>query len=77
MLRGSALYDLNSDKFASNSIGVGYVNDCLILGLNYVTNYSYGTGSPQLNHTIMLQLSLRTLGDSSVSQSVGATANTH
>lgn len=77
VLRGSALYDLNSGKFASNSIGVGYVNDCLILGLNYVTNYSYGTGSPQLNHTILLQLSLRTLGDSSVSQSVGATANTH
>jgi hypothetical protein len=32
---------------------------------------------PQLNHTIMLQLSLRTLGGTSVSQSVGANANTH
>ena len=77
VLRGSALYDLQNDKFASNSIGIGYVNDCLILGLNYATNYSYGTGSPQLNHTIMLQLSLRTLGDSSVSQGVGTNANSH
>ncbi|MFI4971444.1 MAG: LPS-assembly protein LptD [Hyphomicrobiales bacterium] len=77
VLRGSALYDLQTDKFASNSIGIGYVNDCLILGLNYATNYSYGTGSPQLNHTIMLQLSLRTLGDSSVSQAVGTNANSH
>jgi len=77
VLRGSALYDLESDKFASNSIGVAYVNDCLILGLNYVTNYSYGTGSPQLNHTILVQLSLRTLGDTSVSQNVGQNANSH
>jgi LPS-assembly protein len=77
VLRGSALYNLNSNQFVQNSLGIGYVNDCLILGLNYVTNYSYGTGTPQLNHTIMLQLSLRTLGDSSVSQSIGANQNTH
>ena len=77
VVRGSALYDLESEKFAANSIGVAYVNDCLILGLNYVTNYSYGTGSPQLNHTITVQLSLRTLGDTSVSQNVGPNANSH
>jgi len=47
------------------------------LGLNYVTNYSYGTGTPQLNHTIMLQLSLRTLGGTSVSQNVGVNSTTH
>ncbi len=75
VLHGSALYDLEADNFSQNSVGVAYVNDCLILGLNYLTNYSYGTGSPQLNHTIMLQLSLRTLGDTSVSQNVGSSAN--
>ncbi len=77
VVRGSELYDLESEKFVANSIGVAYVNDCLILGLNYVTNYSYGTGSPQLNHTITVQLSLRTLGDTSVSQNVGPNANSH
>ena len=77
VLRGSALYDLKANNFSQNSLGIGYVNDCLILGLNYVTNYTYGTGSPQLNHTIMLQLSLRTLGDTAVSQGVGTNANTH
>jgi len=77
VLRGAALYDLNSNKFVQNSLGIGYVNDCLILGLNYVTNYSYGTGTPQLNHTLMLQLSLRTLGGTSVSQNVGANSTTH
>jgi len=77
VLRGSILYDLKLNKLASDSIGVAYVNDCLILGLNYITSYSYGTGSPVLNNTVMLQLSLRTLGDSSVSQAVGPNANSH
>ena len=76
VLRGSALYDIEANNFASNSIGLGYIDDCLILGLNYVTSYSYGTG-PVLNHTIMLQMSLRTLGDTSVSQGIGTSAGTH
>ncbi len=73
VLRGSALYDVKNSKFASNMIGIGYIDDCLILGLNYITNYSYGTGAAVLNHTVMLQLSLRTLGTTSVSQAVGGT----
>ncbi len=75
VVRGSALYDLNSHKFAQNSLGLGYVDDCFILALNYVTSYSYGSGTPVLNHTILLQMSLRTLGDTSVSQNLGS--NTH
>jgi len=42
----------------------------LILGLNYITNYTY-SGNVQANHTVMLQLSLRTLGGTSVGQAVG------
>ena len=77
VLRGSALYDLVNKKFANNSIGIGYVDDCFILALNYVTSYSYGTGAPVLNHTVMLQMSLRTLGDTGVSQNLSGTQNTH
>jgi LPS-assembly protein len=73
VLRGSALYDIKNNKFASNMIGLSYIDDCLILGLNYATGYSYGTGTAVLNHTVMLQLSLRTLGSTSVSQAVGGT----
>jgi LPS-assembly protein len=76
VLRGSALYDIKAGKFASNSVGLGYIDDCLILALNYITNYTYGSGSPVLNHTVMLQLSLRTLGGTSVSQGVGGSGNT-
>ena len=38
--------------------------------MNYITSYTY-SGNPGVDHTIMLQLSLRTLGESSVSQGVG------
>ncbi len=67
LVRASALYDIENATFSSNSVGVAYIDDCFILGLNYITNYSYGTGSPVLNHTIMLQVSLRTLGGTAVS----------
>ena len=41
VLLGGARYDLNADKFDQTRIGLGYVDDCLILGLNYITNYTY------------------------------------
>jgi LPS-assembly protein len=74
ILLGSALYDLNAAKFAQTRVGIGYIDDCLILALNYVTSYTY-SGNVSNNHQIMLQLSLRTLGGTSVSQTVGAQAN--
>ena len=70
VLLGGARYDLNAGKFDQTRVGVGYVDDCLILGLNYITNYTY-SGNVQANHTIMLQISLRTLGGTSASQGVG------
>ena len=45
------------------------MDDCLILGLNYITNYTY-SGNPEADHRIMLQLSLRTLGETAVSTGV-------
>ncbi len=72
VLLGAARYDINAGKFDQTRIGLGYVDDCLILGLNYITNYTY-SGNVQANHTIMLQLSLRTLGGTSATQAVGRT----
>ena len=70
-LLGAARYDLNAAKFDQTRLGVGYIDDCLLLSLNYITNYTYGSGTPAINHTLMLQMVLRTLGGTSVSQSVG------
>lgn len=64
---GSALYDIDEKKFSQTRLGLGYIDDCLILAVNYITNYTY-SGNVSNNHTVMLQLSLRTLGGTSVSQ---------
>ncbi|MGB7256821.1 MAG: LPS-assembly protein LptD [Pseudolabrys sp.] len=72
VLSGAARYDINAGKFDQYRIGLGYVDDCLIFGVNYITSYSYDvTGSPVLDHQVMLQLTLRTLGGTAVSQNVG------
>jgi LPS-assembly protein len=70
VLLGGARYDLNAEKFDQTRLGIGYTDDCLILAVNYITNYIY-SGNVTSNHTIMLQLNLRTLGGTSVSQGVG------
>ena len=70
VLLGAARYDINANKFDQTRFGIGYVDDCLILALNYIKSYSYGTGTPSPNHTVMLQLNLRTLGGAAVSQGV-------
>jgi len=70
VLLGGARYDINAGKFDQTRLGIGYVDDCLILAVNYITNYVY-SGNVTSNHSIMLQLSLRTLGGTSVSQAVG------
>lgn len=71
VLQGAARYDLNARKFDQTRLGIGYIDECLILALNYITNYTY-SGNVSANHQIMLQLSLRTLGGTSVSQSVSS-----
>jgi LPS-assembly protein len=60
----AARYDLDADSFDQTRLGVGYLDDCLILALNYITSYTY-SGNPTRDHRLMLQLSLRTLGTTS------------
>jgi LPS-assembly protein len=71
MLLGAARYDLRANKVSQTQIGVGYIDDCLILALNYITDYAY-SGSVASNHTVMMQISLRTLGGNSGSTSPSA-----
>jgi len=60
---GSARYDVVNDQFDQTRLGLGYVDDCLILSLNWLTGYTYiGTTTPIRDNTFMLQFSLRTLG---------------
>ena len=62
ILLGSVRYDLAVHQFDTTRIGVGYVDDCLMLALNYFTSFTYTGTVPTPNNTVMLQFSLRTLG---------------
>jgi LPS-assembly protein len=81
---GSARYDITAGEFNQYRVGFGYIDDCLAFALNYITDYSYGF-SPNtntsiqagINHTVMLQLSLRTLGGTSFSQSINTSTPTN
>ena len=70
VVTGSAGYDLIAHQFNQTRVGLGYVDDCLMLAFNYVTGYAYnGTATPVQNTSFMLQLSLRTLGPDVLMQS--------
>ncbi len=62
---GSARYDIANDQFDQSRLGIGYVDDCFMLSVNWLTGYTYtavANSSPVRNSTVMLQFSLRTLG---------------
>jgi LPS-assembly protein len=68
---GGVRYDLLASQINETQIGVGYVDDCLIVAMNYITQFSYSS-TQQYNHTVLLQVSLRTLGGTSTSQGASA-----
>jgi LPS-assembly protein len=67
LLLGAARYDLRAEQISQTQIGVGYIDDCLILALNYIADYAY-SGSVSVNRSIMMQVSLRTLGGNTSTQ---------
>ena len=69
---GSARYDVANDLWDQTRLGVGYVDDCFMLSLNWLTGYTYTTTTPVRNSTVMLQFSLRTLGPDALAP-IGAT----
>jgi len=71
LLLGGVRYDLRAEQISETQIGVGYIDDCLILALNYVTEYAYNSNS-KFSSTVMFQVSLRTLGGSSFTTGASA-----
>jgi LPS-assembly protein len=66
---GAIRYDLIANTFDQTRFGLGYIDDCFMMSLNYVTDYTF-SGNAQTSHTILLQMSLRTLGGGGVGTSV-------
>ena len=62
---GSARYDIANDQIDQSRLGLGYVDDCFMLSVNWLTGYTYtaiANSTPVRDSTVMLQFSLRTLG---------------
>ncbi len=74
LLLGGLMYDLRNEKISAGNIGVGYIDDCLILALNYVRSYAYNSNSTY-NDTVMFQVTLRTIGGNTVTQGVSTSAD--
>jgi len=69
VVNGAARYDLHAEKVSQLRTGIGYIDDCFMMSLNYITDYTY-SGNVNANHSVMLQVSLRTLGGTNQSGSV-------
>jgi LPS-assembly protein len=75
VVTAGARYDIDFGALNQTIIGAGYVDDCFLLGVNYVTDYAY-SGNPKADHRLMLQIGLRTIGGTSISQNVGNSVGT-
>ena len=40
VVTGAARYDIEAGKFDQTRFGLGYIDDCFMLSLNYITNYT-------------------------------------
>lgn len=72
VVSGGVRYDLLADQVNQTIVGAGYVDDCFVLAMNYITDYSY-SGNATANHRVMLQIGLRTIGTTSFNQSTTPT----
>jgi LPS-assembly protein len=70
---GGVLYDLQAQSVSTASIGAGYVDDCLIVAVNYVREYAFNSSSTY-NEAVMFQVSLRTIGGNTVTQNLSSTS---
>ncbi|WP_213774704.1 LPS-assembly protein LptD [Bradyrhizobium sp. dw_78] len=73
VVTGAARWDLVANQINQYVIGAGYVDDCFVLGANYITSYTYVAGNtpPTLSHAFMLQLGLRTIAQTSTTAGGG------
>ena len=75
MTFGGISYDLKNSEINVTQIGIGYIDDCLILALNYITEFRYSNPQEKYNHTVMMQIGLRTIGNFATAQGISEFGN--
>ena len=68
----SARYDLEAGKINQHRVGLGYIDDCFAISLNYMTDYNY-SGTTTTDNRVLLVINLRTIGGTSFSQGLDGT----
>jgi LPS-assembly protein len=72
----TAVYNRQEVAYVSSlSLGVGYVDECTTLSINYSTaprSVAANSGEKDRSHTLSFRLELRTLGEANISQNLGA-----
>lgn len=69
-INGSTLYSIDSNRLASVAFGLSYIDECLAISALFQRNFGY-RGDIVPNETFLLRISLRTLGETSFTQSAG------
>jgi LPS-assembly protein len=72
----AARYDLVASQINQHRIGLGYIDDCFAISLNYITDYNY-SGTTQTDNRVLLVINLRTIGGTSFSQGLSGTSNSN
>jgi LPS-assembly protein len=66
-LIGGLRFDLEAERVNQTNLGLGYIDDCFGVRVTYTTDYGY-TVNPQPIHSVIVQVSLRTLGTTRFTQ---------
>ncbi|MGB9365587.1 MAG: LPS-assembly protein LptD [Xanthobacteraceae bacterium] len=71
----AARYDLEASQLNQTRVGLGYIDDCFAISLNYISDFNY-SGTTTTDNKVMLIVNLRTIGGTSFSQSanIGGTS---
>jgi LPS-assembly protein len=72
---GSARYDLEAHQVNQHRIGLGYIDDCFAVSLNYLTDYNYN-GTTMTDNKVLLVINLRTIGGTSFTQGISSSTGT-
>jgi LPS-assembly protein len=73
-LLAAARYDLEAGQINQHRFGVGYIDDCFAISVNYMTDYNY-SGTTTTDQKVLLVINLRTLGGTSFSQGLNMQNN--
>ena len=71
----AARYNIETDKFVRTMVGLGYLDECFALGLNYAVDF-HKNGNEDPVHKVFFRITLRTLGEYNSSINVSNLINT-